>query len=83
MWYNDLNTKGDIAALDKWKSINEIVFLLRTGKRLHLYKDSKEKQVYFEKETFFYTESGIKYKISNIDKFLLELFLAGYKGSFV
>lgn len=69
--------------LDKWKSINEIVFLLRTGKRLRLYKDSSEKQVYFEKETFFYTESGIKYKISNIDKFLLELFLAGYKGSFV
>lgn len=75
--------KPDIVTLDKWKSINEIVFLLRTGKRLRLYKDSNEKQVYFEKEAFFYTESGIKYKISNIDKFLLELFLAGYKGSFV
>lgn len=69
--------------LDKWKSINDIIFLLRTGKRIRIYKDSNEKQVYFEKEIFFYTESGIKYKISNIDKFLLELFLAGYKGSFV
>ena len=68
--------------LDKWKSINEIIFLVRTGKRLRLYKDSNEKQVYFEKEIFFYIENGIKYKVSNIDKFLLELFLSGYKGSF-
>lgn len=68
--------------LDRWKSINEIIFLVRTGKRLRLYKDSNEKQVYFEKEIFFYTENGIKYKVSNIDKFLLELFLSGYKGSF-